>query len=237
MVAPTEQENSLTASNGGPTWPEDRFLSPLMQRRREMAHSVLTKGILQLSPEAAMLPGLSVETHPPPPVRPFLLAQNLKSQGHCWKWHHKLKVVWCIYASITYNPLKDIPEWYPLSSRTLDGPNLIPRPMFHSQTNVSFPDQTKFVWVWQVTYSVSSILFLCPFYPQSEHLLETPSLKANRLSTYSVLHNLSHLPEAAFVITDTFFECTLLHSTSCLRAICGLLICQDSQLDKFSIND
>jgi len=43
-----------------------------------MAHSVLlTKGFLQLSPEAAMLAGSSVETHPPPPVQPFLLAQNL----------------------------------------------------------------------------------------------------------------------------------------------------------------
>ena len=26
-----------------------------------------------------------------------------KSQGHCWKWLHKLKIVWCIYASIAYN--------------------------------------------------------------------------------------------------------------------------------------
>jgi len=41
-----------------------------------MAHPVLTKGFLQLSPEAAMLPGPSVETHPSPPVPPFLLAQN-----------------------------------------------------------------------------------------------------------------------------------------------------------------
>jgi len=42
-----------------------------------MAHPVLTKRFLQLSPEAAMLLGLSVETYPPPPVQPFLLAQNL----------------------------------------------------------------------------------------------------------------------------------------------------------------
>jgi len=42
-----------------------------------MAHPVLTKGFLQLSSEAAMLPGPSVETHPPPPVPPFLLLQNL----------------------------------------------------------------------------------------------------------------------------------------------------------------
>jgi len=61
MVAPTEQENSLTARNGGPAWPEDRFLSLFVHRRREMAHPVLTKGFLQLSPKAAMLPGPRVE--------------------------------------------------------------------------------------------------------------------------------------------------------------------------------
>jgi len=53
---------------------------------------VLTKGCLQLSPEAAMLPG-------PRSTEP-------KYQGHCWKWHHKLKVVWHQYASIAYNRLK-----------------------------------------------------------------------------------------------------------------------------------
>ena len=42
-----------------------------------MAHPVLTKGFLQLSPEAGKLPGPSVETRPPPPVPPFLLAQSL----------------------------------------------------------------------------------------------------------------------------------------------------------------
>ena len=57
MVAPTEQDNSLTARNGGPTWPEDHFLSPFVHMRREMAHPGMTKGFLQLSPEAAMLPG------------------------------------------------------------------------------------------------------------------------------------------------------------------------------------
>ena len=42
-----------------------------------MAYPVPAKGFLQLSPEAAMLPGPSVEIHPPPPVPPFLLVQNL----------------------------------------------------------------------------------------------------------------------------------------------------------------
>jgi len=39
-------------------------------------HPVPTEDFLQLSPEAAMLPGPSVETRPPPPVPPFLLVQN-----------------------------------------------------------------------------------------------------------------------------------------------------------------
>jgi len=42
-----------------------------------MAHPVLTKGFLQLSPEAATLPGPSIEICPPPSVPPFLLVQNL----------------------------------------------------------------------------------------------------------------------------------------------------------------
>jgi len=42
-----------------------------------MAHPMLFKDLLQLSPEAAMLSRPIVETHPPPPVLPFLLAQNL----------------------------------------------------------------------------------------------------------------------------------------------------------------
>jgi len=66
MVTPTERENSLTARNGGPTSPEDRFLSPFLHMRGEM--------------EAAMLPGPRVETRPPPPVPPFLLEQSLSSK-------------------------------------------------------------------------------------------------------------------------------------------------------------
>jgi len=49
-----------------------------MHRRREMAHLGLTKGFLQLSPEAAMLhvPGPRAETRPPPPVQSFLLGRT-----------------------------------------------------------------------------------------------------------------------------------------------------------------
>jgi len=61
-----------------------------------MAHPVLSEGFLQLSPEAAMLFAPFKCTHPPPHVPSFLLVQNLKYQGHCRKWHHKMKVLWCI---------------------------------------------------------------------------------------------------------------------------------------------
>ena len=53
------------------------FSNPIHAKEREMAHPVLIKGFLQLSPETAKLPGPSVETHPPPPFPPFVLAQNL----------------------------------------------------------------------------------------------------------------------------------------------------------------
>ena len=102
IFAPTEWENSFTARSGGPARPEDSFLSQFMQRRRETAHPVLTKGFLQLSLEAAVLPGQGLKpahlplSHPIHPAEP-------KSQRHCQKWHHKLKVVWRIYVSITYN--------------------------------------------------------------------------------------------------------------------------------------
>jgi len=42
-----------------------------------MAHPGLIKSFLQLSPEAAMLPGPRAETLPPSPVPLFLLPQNL----------------------------------------------------------------------------------------------------------------------------------------------------------------
>ena len=53
------------------------FSKPVRAKEERMAHPVLTKGFLQLSPEAALLPGPRVEICPPPPVPPFLLAQNL----------------------------------------------------------------------------------------------------------------------------------------------------------------
>ena len=43
----------------------------------EMAFPVPTKSLLKMSPDAAMLFAPFRCTHPPPPVPPFLLMQNL----------------------------------------------------------------------------------------------------------------------------------------------------------------
>ena len=76
-IARLDQEKRFTARNGGPTSREDCFLRPFVQRRREMAHQAPTKSFSKPSPEAAMLPRLSAETHPPPLVPPSLLVQSL----------------------------------------------------------------------------------------------------------------------------------------------------------------
>jgi len=100
MVGNTDQEKSR---NGGLTWPEDCFLSPSMQRTRATAHPVPTKGLLQLSPQAAMLSGLSVETRTPPSVPPFLLYSTelvprtlpeVTSQAESFMMHiHPLRII------------------------------------------------------------------------------------------------------------------------------------------------
>ena len=53
------------------------FSKPVHAKEERNGPPELTKVFLQLSPEAAMLTGPSVETRPPPPVPPILLAQNL----------------------------------------------------------------------------------------------------------------------------------------------------------------
>ena len=47
---------------------------------RQMAHSALTRAFLQPAATAAMHCHPEGCTHPPPPVPPFLLAQNLPSK-------------------------------------------------------------------------------------------------------------------------------------------------------------
>ena len=53
------------------------FLTPYTPKRTEMALPVPTKSLLRTSPDAAMLFAPFGWTHPPSPVPPFLLTQNL----------------------------------------------------------------------------------------------------------------------------------------------------------------
>ena len=102
LVTPTERQNSLTARNGGSARPEDccaqegRSGPPSADQgfstaKPRSSHVTWAQGWNPLtSPCPTLSAGIHVET---------------KSQGLCRKWHHKLKVVWCIYASIAYNRL------------------------------------------------------------------------------------------------------------------------------------
>ena len=76
-----------------------------MQRNREMTHSVPTKAFPQ--PRHFHNQGIStakprgshavctLRVHPPASPCPTLSADTEhKSQGHCRKWHHKLKICW-----------------------------------------------------------------------------------------------------------------------------------------------
>ena len=67
----------MYAGNGGPTRQDSYFLSPFMPKTAEMALPVPTKTFLLRSPDTAMLFAPFGCTHPPPPVPPFLLSQNL----------------------------------------------------------------------------------------------------------------------------------------------------------------
>ena len=58
----------------------------------EMALPVPTKSLLRTSPDAAMLFAPFWCTHPPPPVPPFLLTQNLSPKDTAGSYIMKLKV-------------------------------------------------------------------------------------------------------------------------------------------------
>jgi len=51
-----------------------------VHRRTAVAHSEPTKAFSKRSPETAMLSAPFGCTHPPPPIRPFLLKQNLSRE-------------------------------------------------------------------------------------------------------------------------------------------------------------
>jgi len=56
------------------------FLNLFVHRRTAVAHSEPTKAFSKRSPETAMLSAPFGCTHPPPPVLPFLLSQNLSRE-------------------------------------------------------------------------------------------------------------------------------------------------------------
>ena len=57
---------------------EDWFLNLFVHRRTTVAHSEPTKVFPKWSPETAMLSAPFRCNHPPPPILPFLLKQNLQ---------------------------------------------------------------------------------------------------------------------------------------------------------------
>ena len=59
----------------------------------EMALPVPTKSLLKMSPDVAMLFAPFRCTHPPPPVPPFLLTQNLSPKDIAGSDIMKLKVL------------------------------------------------------------------------------------------------------------------------------------------------
>jgi len=63
-----------------------------------MAHPEPTKALLKQSPETAMLSTPFRCTHPPPPILPFLLKQNLSSKVIAGQGH-KMKVSCRIYPA------------------------------------------------------------------------------------------------------------------------------------------
>jgi len=66
------------------------FLTPFMPKRIEMA--LPTKSLLKVGPDTTMLFIPFRCTHPPPPVPPFLLAQNLSPKDIARSDIMKLKV-------------------------------------------------------------------------------------------------------------------------------------------------
>ena len=84
----------MYAGNGGPTKPDGYFLTPFMPKTMEMALPVPNKTFLPRSPDTAMLFAPSGCTHPPPPVPPFLLSQNLSPKDFAGSHMMKLLTAW-----------------------------------------------------------------------------------------------------------------------------------------------
>ena len=69
-----------SARNGALKKAEEAYLCPFVSKRRELPKPVPTKAFLQPAKAAAMCTAPRAETHLPPPIPPFWLAQNLSSK-------------------------------------------------------------------------------------------------------------------------------------------------------------
>ena len=77
IACPDWDYTCFPAGNGRHAGQEDCFLNPFVHRRTAVAHPEPTKAFPKQSPETAMLSAPFGCTHPPPPIPPFLLKQNL----------------------------------------------------------------------------------------------------------------------------------------------------------------
>ena len=73
-------KTAYSARNGATKEAEEPCLCLFVSKRREMPNPVLTKAFLQPAKTAAMWTAPHAETRPPPPIPPFLFAQNLSSK-------------------------------------------------------------------------------------------------------------------------------------------------------------
>ena len=76
-TARPDWDKCFPIGNGRRAGQEDCFLNPFVHRRTAVAHSEPTKAFSKRRPETAMLSAPFGCTHPPPPIPPFLLKQNL----------------------------------------------------------------------------------------------------------------------------------------------------------------
>ena len=91
---------------------------PYMARRPVRAHEERNgpprddQGLSIAKPRSSHVTWAQDWNPPTSPCPTLSAGAEPKSLGHCRKWHHKLKVVWRIYASIAYNRLIKVGVFY-----------------------------------------------------------------------------------------------------------------------------
>ena len=146
----------MNAGNGGPTRQDSYFLSPFMPKTVEMALPVPTKTFLSRSPDTAMLFAPSGCTHPPPPVPPFLLSQNLSPKDIAGCDIMKLKVSRCRYATLGIKGLKqtNTPETFYQRERVLCRPSVYSQTEAAKTLNLREAMVSKDAWLPELTVSM-----------------------------------------------------------------------------------